>query len=438
MTPAARLHAALDLMEAVDRDPRPSDAVVSGWLRARRGLGEGDRGAVLDLLAEVMRHRARLGWWVGRLGGDDTPRGRLLVWLALGDRLSPDRIARLFTGGRDAAPVLSEAERHLVTALNGGSLSDPAMPEAVRLEIPDWAEAPLRARFGDTLTAEMSALLVPPALDLRVNTRKATRDRVLRDLRDAGVQAVPTPMAPQGIRLPARLSLTRLAPLKTGEVEIQDEGSQLVALLVDAQPGERVADFCAGAGGKTLAIATQMDNRGHVAACDVSEGRLKRCAERLRKAGLHNVQTQVLTGETDRWIKRRKGTFDRVLVDAPCSGTGTWRRNPDARWRAQGEGGLGALVALQGRILASAARLVKPGGRLVYATCSLLTEENAHQVDAFLAAHPAFRLVPVAQAQPMLAAQDRGGYLSLTPAQDDTDGFFAAVMMREAAPEATD
>ena len=437
MTPAARLHAALDLMNAVDRDARPSDAVVSGWLRTRRGLNEADRGAVLDLLAEVMRHRARLGWWVDRLGGDDTPRGRLLVWLALADGLSPDRIARLFTGKRDAPAALSDAERRVLAASQGGSLTDPAMPEAVRLEIPDWAEAPLRARFGDGLSAEMSALLTPPALDLRVNTRKATRDQVLRALRDAGVQAAPTRIAPHGIRLPARLSLTRLAPLKTGEVEIQDEGSQLVALLVDAQPGERVVDFCAGAGGKTLAIATQMDNRGHVAACDVSEGRLKRCAERLRKAGLHNVQTQLLTGETDRWIKRRKGTFDRVLVDAPCSGTGTWRRNPDARWRAQGEGGLESLVALQGRILASAARLVRPGGRLVYATCSLLSEENEHQVDAFLAAHPAFRPVPVAQAQPMLAGQDRGGTLSLTPAQDDTDGFFAAVMIREADQDAS-
>jgi 16S rRNA (cytosine967-C5)-methyltransferase len=241
-------------------------------------------------------------------------------------------------------------------------------------------------------------------------------------------------MAPYGIRLDERLSLARLPMLKSGEVEIQDEGSQLVAMLVDARPGDRVVDFCAGAGGKTLAIAAQMNNKGHVIACDVSEGRLKRAAERFRQAGLHNIQTRLLTSETDKWIKRHKGGFDRVLVDAPCSGTGTWRRNPDARWRAQEEGGLDKVVALQMRILASAARLVKPGGRLVYATCSLLAEENEEQVAAFLATHPGFKVVPLREAAPGLTRSAHPDYLSLTPAQHDTDGFFAAVMQRDAPP----
>ncbi|TPO17357.1 RsmB/NOP family class I SAM-dependent RNA methyltransferase, partial [Mesorhizobium sp. CU2] len=201
----------------------------------------------------------------------------------------------------------------------------------------------------------------------------------------------------------------------------------------DARPGERVVDFCAGAGGKTLAIATQMNNKGHVVACDVMEGRLKRGAERFRRAGLHNIETRLLASETDRWIKRHKGGFDRVLVDAPCSGTGTWRRNPDARWRAPEEKGLDNLVSLQARILASAARLVKPGGRLVYATCSLMSEENEDQVAAFLAAHPAFRAVPLREAAPQLTTSAHPDHLSLTPARHDTDGFFAAVMQREGA-----
>jgi 16S rRNA (cytosine967-C5)-methyltransferase len=217
--------------------------------------------------------------------------------------------------------------------------------------------------------------------------------------------------------------------LKTGEAEIQDEGSQLVALLAGARPGERVVDFCAGAGGKTLAIATQMENRGHVVACDVQEGRLKRAAERFRRAGLHNIQTRLLTSETDRWVKRHKGGFDRVLVDAPCSGTGTWRRNPDARWRAEAHW-LGELAALQGRILSSAARLVRPGGRLVYATCSLLPEENEDQVAAFLAAHPDFRVTPAREAAPQLTDSAHPDYLSLTPARHGVDGFFAAAMQR--------
>ena len=419
-------------MGEVDRDARPADAVVSAWLRTRRGIGETHRGTILDLLNNGLRHRARLGWWLDRFKAQDTPRNRLLAWLTLADGKSADQIKRLFTGTRDAPAALIDTEHALLTRLQGGTLTHPAMPEDVRLECPDWAAGPLRRRFGDAFTTEMTALLAPPTLDLRVNAVRSTRDAMLQTLKTLGLPAHRTPMAPFGIRIPERLSLTRLTPLKSGEIEIQDEGSQLVALLVDARPGDRVADFCAGAGGKTLAIAAQMNNKGHVAACDVSEGRLKRCAERVRKAGLHNVQTQLLASETDRWVKRRKGTFDRVLVDAPCSGTGTWRRNPDARWRAPRQGGLDDLVVLQARILASAARLVKPGGRLVYATCSMLPEENEAQVVAFLAAFPAFGLVPVRLAAMTLAAQDDGGYLSLTPARHGTDGFFAAVMQRQA------
>jgi 16S rRNA (cytosine967-C5)-methyltransferase len=194
-----------------------------------------------------------------------------------------------------------------------------------------------------------------------------------------------------------------------------------------------VVDFCAGAGGKTLAIAAQMANEGHVIAFDVLANRLKRSAERFRRAGFHNIETRPLTSEKDPWVKRHKGTFDRVLVDAPCTGTGTWRRNPDARWRSLGAG-LNSLLPLQASILASAARLVKPGGRLVYATCSLLPEENEEQVAGFLAAHPAFHVVPLREAAPQLTDSAHADYLSLTPARHDTDGFFAAVMQRDAAP----
>lgn len=419
-------------MTAVDSDPRPADSVVAGWLRGQRGLLDADRGALLDRLNATLRHRARLGWWLNRQGHTDTPRGRLLVWLVLGEGLSPAQVMRLCddTSGLQA---VTPTEQVMLTAVVGRDITDPAMPDGVALEVPGWAVGPLRDRFGLDYGTELAAMLTPPPLDLRVNTIRATRDQMLRALRDNGLSAAPTALAPHGIRMRDRLSLARLDPLKRGDVEIQDEGSQLVALLVDARPGDRVADFCAGAGGKTLAIAAQMHNKGYVAACDVSEGRLKRCAERVRKAGLGNVQTILLASETDRWVKRRKGTFDRVLVDAPCSGTGTWRHNPDARWRTHKEGGLDQLAALQSRILASAARLVKPGGRLVYATCSLLTQENEAQVTAFLAAHPAFSLLPVAKAAPHVADVAGGGYLSLTPARHNTDSFFAAVLQKDAA-----
>lgn len=427
MTPSARLQALIDLMTEADTAARPLDAVTSGWFRARRQIDAESRGEILERLYALLRHRARLGWWLARLGQGDGPRNRLLVWLVLGERRKPEPIRRLFEGRL----ALSAAEEALLPALAGGSVTHPEMPESVRLECPDWALEPLRRRFGDGLDAEMAASLQPPPLDLRINPLKADRDAVLRDLRAQGLEASPMPLAPQGLRLAGRIALGRLAGLKTGEIEIQDEGSQLVAHLVDARPGQRVVDFCAGAGGKTLALAAQMQNRGHLVACDTSEMRLRRCAERLRRAGLHNVETRLLASETDRWVKRHKGGFDRVLVDAPCTGTGTWRRNPDARWRAP-DLGLPALVAVQARILASAARLVRPGGRLVYATCSLLTDENEAQVAAFLAAMPGFRRVPLTEAAPGLASRLEGEDLSLTPARHGTDGFFASVLERVA------
>lgn len=438
MTPASRLNAALDLMTEVETIARPADAVVSAWLRGRRKMDDKDRGEILDLLQVVLRHRARLGWWLKRIGRRDTPRNRLLAWLALAENKSPEQLKRLFSGAKFAPQALSEAEATMVGKLQTRTVEHPAMPEEVRVECPDWAVEPLRRRFGDAFLVEMLALLTPPTLDLRVNTLKGDRDAMLRSLSDQGLVAQPSAVAPQGIRLPERISLARVPGLKTGEVEIQDEGSQLVAMLVEAGPGQRVVDFCAGAGGKTLAIAAQMNNKGRIIACDVNEGRLKRSAERFRRAGVHNAETRLLASETDRWVKRHKASFDRVLVDAPCSGTGTWRRNPDARWRPEEEAGLEGLVALQARILASAARLMKPGGRLVYATCSMLPEENEAQVEAFLATHPEYCLVPLRDAAPTLAGMVQGDYLSLTPARHDTDGFFAAVLTRRAPVKSVD
>ncbi|MFG1431393.1 RsmB/NOP family class I SAM-dependent RNA methyltransferase [Xanthobacter sp. V2C-8] len=437
MTPAARLQAILDLMHEVESVARPADAVVSAWFRAHRDLGEADRGRISELLYALLRHYARLGWWLAKHGRPDTPRNRLLAWLALDGGKTPDQVQGLFNGGRFAPAILKDHERALLVKLQGCAIDHPAMPDDVRFECPSWAAAPLRRRFQDSFGREMDALLTAAPLDLRVNPIKSTREAMLRALRDLGLEAEMSSMAPYGIRVHERPSLARLTMLKSGEVEIQDEGSQLVAMVVDARPGERVVDFCAGAGGKTLAIAAQMANKGHVIACDVLATRLKRAAERFRRAGLHNIETRPLTSETDRWVKRHKGGFDRVLVDAPCSGTGTWRRNPDARWRVLGPG-LENLLPLQARILASAARLVKPGGRLVYATCSMLAEENEEQVAAFLAAHPAFHVVPLREVAPQLTGSAHPDYLALTPAQHDMDGFFAAVMQREAAPSAED
>jgi 16S rRNA (cytosine967-C5)-methyltransferase len=431
MTPSARLQAVLDLMQDIESVARPADAVVSAWFRSHRQIGDADRGQISELVYALLRHHARLGWWLAKHGCEAMPRSRLLAWLALAESKTPDQVQGLFNGSAAAPAVLTNQERGLLVKLQGCTIEHPAMPDEVRGECPAWAVAPLRRRFGESFPREMAALLTPAPLDLRVNPLKTTREAMLRALQRLGLPAAATRMAPYGIRVSERPSLARLPMLKTGEVEIQDEGSQLVASLVDARPGERVVDFCAGAGGKTLAIAVQMENKGHIIACDVLANRLKRSAERFRNAGLHNIETKPLSSEKDPWVKRHKGGFDRVLVDAPCSGSGTWRRNPDARWRALGAG-LETLRPLQAGILASAARLVKPGGRLVYATCSLLTEENEEQVAAFLAAHTGFHVVPLREAAPHLAESAHPDYLSLTPARHGTDGFFAAVMQRSA------
>jgi 16S rRNA (cytosine967-C5)-methyltransferase len=297
---AACLQATLDLMHEVDRVARPADAVVSAWFRARRHIRDKERGHISDLLYALLRHHARLGWWLARHGRQSVPRNRLLAWLALDEGKTRDQVHSLFNGGKFAPAVLTDQERTLLVKLQGCPVDHPAMPDEVRGECPSWAVASLRRRFGDSFPREMAALLTAAPLDLRVNPLKSTREVVLRALRNLGLQAEASRMAPYGIRVNERPSLASLPMLRNGEVEIQDEGSQLVAMLVDARPGERVVDFCAGAGGKTLAIATQMANKGHVIACDVLANRLKRSAERFRRAGLHNIETKPLASEKDR------------------------------------------------------------------------------------------------------------------------------------------
>ncbi len=452
MTPAARLDGAIALLAEVIATARPADAVVSAWLRNRRYIGAQDRRALAARVYGVLRRRARLGWWIAHTGGGpiaaapdglpgpDAARPLVLADLVLvGDR-TPAAVAALCTGGRYAPAPLSEPERRMLERLAGRPLVPPEMPAAVRLECPPWAEAPLRASLGDRFAAELEALTAEAPVDLRVNRLKADRAQVLAALDHAGIDAAATPWSPLGVRLADRAAVTPLAVFRDGWVELQDEGSQLLALVVDARPGHQLIDFCAGAGGKTLAIAATMANRGRVIACDVLAGRLTRAAERLRRAGVHNVETRTLSSARDPWVKRHKRGFDRVLVDAPCTGIGAWRRNPDARWRPLGPG-LAALVALQAEILDSAARLVRPGGRLIYATCSLLAEENADQVARFLACHPAFRrrdAVADLAAHAGIALPATGPDLHLSPARHGTDGFFASVLARDGGTDRPD
>ena len=433
MTPAARIQAAIELLDEVLATDRAADGVTSAYFRNRRYIGAGDRRSISDQIWRMLRHRARLAWALGT----DHPSGRLFVAanLVRGEGKSVDAVAGLYSGAKNGPTPLAANEKRMVerVAERPAGRDDSAMPREVRLECPWWLFEKFDAAFGADADKELSALDSEAALDLRVNTLKASREEVLANLKAESLTAAPTPLSPVGIRMPARISLGDHAGFRDGLFEVQDEASQLCAQLVDARPGQAVMDLCAGAGGKTLAIAAAMQNKGRVIACDVSVGRLERSKLRLRRAGVHNATLRILE-DNDKWVRRQAGGFDRVLVDAPCSGTGAWRRNPDARWHLKPEN-LDSLRATQDSVLEQGATLVKLGGRLIYATCSLLPEENAERVGAFLAGHSEFKPVPIAAVWAdvfSMPCPSTDEFLTLTPARYGTDGFFVAVLERVA------
>jgi 16S rRNA (cytosine967-C5)-methyltransferase len=432
LTPGAQVAAAIDILTEINAGDRPADDVAADYFRHRRYIGAKDRAQISGHTYTVLRHRASLDWWIQKHGFGVGPRSRMLGCLVLIERWQRERIMASFDGGRFCPPPLGQAEERLVRSLAGHSLCHPEMPRAAADDVPEWLEPYLERVFGKSLEREMAALNTPAPIDLRVNLLKADRESARRALEAESVAVEPTPLSPIGLRLRQRVPFGNLAAFKKGLIEVQDESSQIAALLADARPGMRVVDFCAGAGGKTLALAAGMANRGKLVACEVSSWRLERSPRRLRRAGVNNVERRTLSGERDKWVKRHAGSFDRVFVDVPCLGTGTWRRNPDAKWRMRPED-LSELIERQQQILRSAARLVRPGGRLIYATCSVLREEDEIQAEAFLAAEPGFSVYPVARAwEETIGGASPAGqdYLRLTPARHGTDGFFVAIFER--------
>jgi 16S rRNA (cytosine967-C5)-methyltransferase len=440
MTPGARLQAAIDITGNIDRRRNfvPADAVVHQYFKTRRYIGSKDRRSISETVYTALRHRSRIDWWLARVGLEPEARSRIIATLLVAEQMDPQKVEGLFGGDRFSPAELTKPEYKALKALAGRTADHPEMPEHIRLECPDWAEAPLRRVFGDRFAREMDAINQPAPVDLRINPMKITRAEGLELLKGLGVEAQETRLSPWGLRLSGRHALADSTPFKQGLLEVQDEGSQLVAALAGAKPGMQIVDFCAGAGGKALVMAAEMKGKGRVVACDVNQQRLDRAGERAVRADLHNIERRLLETERDPWVKRHKLKFDRVLVDAPCSGTGTWRRNPDARW---GRGGpdLEELTTIQNNVLASACRLVRPGGRLLYATCSVLAEEDEDCIERFLAAQPDFRALDVREVWAEVLGTPcpvEGPYLRLSPGSHDTDGFFCAVLERAPAEEA--
>jgi 16S rRNA (cytosine967-C5)-methyltransferase len=423
MHPKALLEACADLVGLVLKFDHPADQVVSRFFRDHREFGPRERATLAETVYTVLRKKL------------------------LFDHLSPSgtgskerRMAILgFHGPRDfLKSALNDTEKRWLDHCDAVRPDD--LLERHRHNLPEWLVAPLKAQLGDQFRQLAESLLQPAPLDLRVNALTDKRSDVQKELALASIKATATPFSPWGLRIDGKPALTRLDAFARGAVEVQDEGSQLLALLLDGKRGEMVVDFCAGAGGKTLAIGATMRNTGRLYAFDTSAHRLDALKPRLARSKLSNVHPAAIAHERDERIKRLSGKIDRVLVDAPCSGLGTLRRNPDLKWR-QSSKSVEELTVKQAAILQSAARLVKPGGRLVYATCSMLPEENEAIAEAFGAANPDFEPrdagtiladLKVAGSEGLCAGGPSGArYLRLWPHRHATDGFFAAVWNRK-------
>jgi 16S rRNA (cytosine967-C5)-methyltransferase len=433
MTPAARLSAAIGILDDLQTQSRPLASALKDWGNANRYAGSGDRNAVGNLVHDSLRVRASAAWLMGARGEEMPARAVLIGMLRRLRGMEPEAIAALMTGERFAPAPLDEAE--------SAALANPDIAEAppnVRGDYPEWLDASFATAFGEARVAELSAMAARAPVDLRINPLKIIRLKALEAL--GHLDPEPTPHSLLGLRIRAnaegRVPHVQSEPaFLKGAVEVQDEGSQLVSLLAGAEAGMQVLDLCAGGGGKTLAMAGEMNNKGQIFATDSDQRRLAPIHDRLTRAGVRNVQVRTPKSGVMP-LDDLAGKMDLVLVDAPCTGTGTWRRHPDAKWRMR-PNSLELRAGEQLAVLDHAAGFVKPGGRLVYVTCSLLDEENGAQVAAFVERHPGFAVVdPAANAEARgLGAlgqhrDTRGLGLLLTPHRTNTDGFFISILQR--------
>jgi 16S rRNA (cytosine967-C5)-methyltransferase len=431
MTPSGRLSAAIEIFADIEARRHPAPDVLKDWGQSHRFAGSSDRAAIAGLVYDALRRKASSSW----LMGEASPRAAVIGMLRRERGLDVAAIGALCSGERFAPAPLSEAES---AALNADKIAN--APAYVQGDYPEWLDASFARTFGDERAEEGASLASRAPLDLRVNTLKGEREELQPKL--SHLHAEPTRWSPVGLRIQlaadAKSPAVHAEPLFIkGFVEIQDEGSQLAALFAGAKPGEQVIDIAAGAGGKTLALAAAMDNHGQIYATDIDKRQLAPIHERIARAGARNVQVRTPRGEDD-VLADLAGRADLVLIDAPCTGTGTWRRNPDAKWRVR-PGALAERQKQQATLLDRAVSLTKPGGRIAYITCSVLSEENGDQIRAFTGRHPDFSVEKPAEMTQALGERAylfaRAALISeegllMTPRRTDTDGFFVSVLRR--------
>ncbi len=423
MHPKALLEACTELVRLVLKFDHPADAIVSRFFRDNRGLGPRERATLAETAYTVLRKKLLFDHLAPSGSGPKERRMAILGFYGPGDFLRS---------------ALTDQEKRWLDQCEAVKPED--LMERHRHNLPEWLVQPLKAQLGEEFWRMVDSLNLSAGSDLRVNTFKAKRADVQKELQQAGIKAVPTPYSPWGLRIAGKPALNKNEAFVRGDFEVQDEGSQLLAMLVDAKRGEMVVDFCAGAGGKTLALGAAMRSTGRLYAFDTSGHRLEALKPRMARSGLSNVHPAAIAHERDDRVKRLAGKMDRVLVDAPCTGMGTLRRNPDLKWR-QNLQAVEEMAVKQAAILQSASRMVKSGGRLVYATCSILPQENEAIAAAFAAANPDFVALPAGEVlaglkvenAPSLCAGGEDGqlYLRLWPHKHDTDGFFAAVWQKK-------
>ena len=423
MHPKALLEACSELVRLTLKFDHPADAIVSRFFRDHRGFGPRERATLAETVYTVLRKKQLFDHFAPSGSGPKERRLAILGFYGPGDFLRS---------------ALTEQEINWLDQCE--KIKPEELMERHRHNLPEWLVQPLKDQLGDEFWPLVESFNKGAGLDLRVNTFKAKRADVQKELAALGIKAVPTPYSPWGLRIAGKPALNKMEAFKRGDFEVQDEGSQLLAMLTDAKRGEMVVDFCAGAGGKTLAIGATMRSTGRLYAFDTSAGRLDAFKSRLARSGLSNVHPAAIAHERDERVKRLSGKIDRVLVDAPCTGMGTLRRNPDLKWR-QNQQAVDEMAVLQAAILQSAARLVKPGGRLVYATCSVLPQENEAIALAFSEANPDFSSLDVGELLVGLKVDNAAGlcsggdngqrFLRLWPHRHHTDGFFAAVWQRQ-------
>lgn len=425
---SARMNAVLDLLERIAKSPVPMDLTIGDYMRNRRYIGSKDRADIVERIYAMVRHHARINWALEQAGVSvPTARLKLLTQLVMVE--GKENIGSYFDGTKYAPSEINDDEANILKKL---PKNFDAAPDDIKYECPPDYSASLHQYFGQYFDEEMEALCHGATLDLRINVIAGDRDKIKESLEKDKVETESTPYSPWGLRAKGKVFLSETKAFRSGHIEIQDEGSQLIALACDVQPGMQVLDYCAGGGGKTLALASAMRVKGRIVAMDLDEARLAKAKTRFKRAKVSDIiETRPLSDEKSRkWLRRQKQSFDVALVDVPCSGTGTWRRNPDTRWRNYGPS-LETLLSVQADILERVAGVVKAGGRLVYATCSLLPEENERQIEKFLASHPEYELADLKSVWPAgCAIPCDGSYMRLTPKRHHTDGFFAAILIR--------